>query len=124
MEKAPYAKEERVQFYTGKIEYLECKLEELKVALENFELDEEDYQDQFDEILDEQGEIKICGANYYPSTILKEVDPINYRCSLSDFVNSIEIEETEEYKDLEDEISDIEAEISRLNDLLDETIAR
>jgi hypothetical protein len=45
---------------------------------------------------------------------LKEVDPINYRCSLTDFVNSFDIEETEEYKDLQEEIEELEMELERL----------
>jgi hypothetical protein len=111
MEKAPYAKQEKIE----RIEFLESEIKDLRKKLENFELDEENYSDQFDELLDEQfGEISICGALYSPSTILKEVDPINYRCSLTDFVNSFDIEETEEYKDLQEELEELEMELERL----------
>jgi hypothetical protein len=107
MEKAP------LEFWL-EIANLQTQISELKKKLENFELDEENYSDQFDELLDEQGEISICGALYSPSTILKEVDPINYRCSLTDFVNSFDIEETEEYKDLQEELEELEMELENL----------
>ena len=39
----------------------------------------------FDEALDESwGTFKIADMTFYPSQILKECDPIAYRCSLSD----------------------------------------
>jgi chromosome segregation ATPase len=123
MEKAPYARRlSRIHLIKGKIEYLESKVEDLTKALHNFELDPEDYEEQFDDFLNEEGDaIKICGCFYSRSEILKEVDPINYRCSLSEFVDSIDIEDTDEYKELEDEISQLDAEIVRLKKEIEET---
>ena len=42
-------------------------------------------EDQFDELLDEQGDIRIGTLTYSPSQVLKAVDPIAYRVGLSDF---------------------------------------
>lgn len=40
----------------------------------------------FDEALDESwGTFKIADMFFYPSQILKECDPIAYRCALADF---------------------------------------
>ena len=107
MEKAP------LEFWL-EIANLQTQISNKKKELEKLELDPENYADQFDELLNEQGEVSICGCLYSPSEILKEVDPINYRCSLNDFVDSFDIEETEEYKDLQEEIEDLEMELERL----------
>ena len=45
----------------------------------------EKYSEQeYNEILDEQGTVNIAGMDFYPSDILKQCDPIAYRCGLSD----------------------------------------
>ncbi len=95
------------------------------------ELDPDDFADQFDESLDESiPEIEICSLTYSPSHVLKNVDPTAYRCGLSDFVNSLDVTETDDYKalqeeidqlksdikDLENEIEDLESEIEDLNE--------
>lgn len=41
-------------------------------------------EEQYDEMLDEQGDIHIGSLTYSPSQVLKEVDPIAYRCGFSD----------------------------------------
>lgn len=57
-------------------------------------------EEEFDEDLDMiNEEIKINGATYSPSYVLRNVDPIKYRCDYADYVDSvmsIEIEEVEE----------------------------
>ena len=45
------------------------------------EMDESAYDDMLDECY---GDIEICGLRYSASCALKEVDPIAYRCGLSD----------------------------------------
>ena len=64
------------------------------------------------------------------SHVLKNVDPVAYRCSLNDFVDSLDVEDSDEYKalqeeidqlqsdieDLESEIEDLESEIEDLNE--------
>jgi len=59
----------------------------------------------YDEMLDEQGVIRIGNLEYYPSYVLEKVDPIAYRVGFSDFLNAYEIEivdEDEEGNDDED----------------------
>ena len=41
-------------------------------------------EQQYDEILDEEGAVNVAGMKFYPSDILKNCDPIAYRCGLSD----------------------------------------
>jgi hypothetical protein len=109
MEKAPFA-EQRAE----RVEFLEREIEKLRNQIENFELDSDDYEEQFDEFLDEQGEVKIGSLGYYPSEILKKCDPIAYSCGLNEFVDSIDIEDTEEYKNLVEELEELEIGLENL----------
>ena len=53
------------------------------------ELDPDNYEDQFDDMLDDSiPEIEIGCLTYSPSHVLKNVDPTAYRCGLNDFVNN------------------------------------
>ena len=56
-------------------------------------------KERFDEMLDElHEEPVICGISFYPSTILKECDPIAYRCYFNDWVSEMEDEFEVEYE--------------------------
>lgn len=48
-------------------------------------LTEDEVQERYDEMLDESGPVKIGSLEFYPSRILRECDPIAYRCGLSDY---------------------------------------
>jgi len=57
---------------------------------------EEKAYEMYDEMLDEQGTIKIGNLEYYPSYVLEKVDPIAYRVGFSDFLDAYEIEIVDE----------------------------
>lgn len=47
-----------------------------------------DCEDEYDEMLDECNEIvTVCGMTYSPSEVLKNVDPIAYRCGMADWAD-------------------------------------
>lgn len=51
---------------------------------------------EYDDYLDETHEmVQIAGAEYTPSYVLKEVDPLYYDCSFSDWTDSLRDEITE-----------------------------
>ena len=52
-------------------------------------IDRDTLEDMYCEALDEQGMIHIGTLEYYPSFVLEKVDPIAYRCGLSDYYDSI-----------------------------------
>jgi len=56
---------------------------------------EERAYELYDEMLDEQGVIRIGNLEYYPSYILEKVDTIAYTCGFWDFVDAYEIEITD-----------------------------
>lgn len=54
--------------------------------------------EQYDDFLDESGEFTVGGCTFRPSYILKELDPIAYRCGYLDYADSmgIDIDDLEE----------------------------
>lgn len=79
------------------------------------ELDPDDFADQFDDSLDNSiPEIEIGCLTYSPSHVLKNVDPVAYRCSLNDFVDSLDVEDSDEYKALQEEIDQLQSDIEDL----------
>ena len=73
--------------------------EEFETREEAEEYISEEYAPEiYDDYLDEMyPETTISGCNYATSHALKEIDPIAYRCGMSDYVNELfeEIEEEE-----------------------------
>lgn len=68
------------------VDEIEMSEDEFNMRLE-YEIQE--YCDSnYDEWLDESDEVKIGSLSYYPSQVLKAVDPIAYSCGLSDYESS------------------------------------
>lgn len=63
---------------------------------------EEALTELFDEFLDEHSDVKILGMDFCASFLLKNADPIHYRCMLSDFFS--EFFEIPEMSEVEEEI--------------------
>lgn len=55
------------------------------------------YADMLDEIY---GEVTVAGYTYNTSRILKEVDPIAFRCGVADYIDSL-LEDAEEAEEEE-----------------------
>ena len=64
---------------------------------------EERAYEMYNEMLDEQGTIKIGNLEYNPSYILKKVDPVAYRVGFNDFLDAYEIEIIDEDEEINDE---------------------
>lgn len=95
---------------------LQERLEELQTELESFEINQDEYEDQYCDMLDEVSTVQIGSLSYDPSTVLREVDPIAYRCGLNDYVDSLDVEDDEKYKELQEQIEEIESQISDLEE--------
>ena len=113
---------ETIELLRAEVEMKEQEIRKMQAMIadkekqqEQIELDPDDYEDQFDESLDESiPEIEIGCLTYSPSHVLKNVDPTAYRCGLNDFVDSLDVEDSDEYKALQSEIDDIQEEIDQL----------
>lgn len=54
--------------------------------LEPIEIEVEKYtEEQYREMLNEEGDVKVCGMTFSPSRILEELDPTAFRCGFNDF---------------------------------------
>jgi hypothetical protein len=50
---------------------------------------EEEALDWYDELLDEGADVNVLGYYYAKSRILKELDPIAYRCGFLDYIDTL-----------------------------------
>ena len=104
-----------VEMKQHEIRKMQSQIADKEKQQNQIELDPDDYEDQFDEMLDESiPEIEIGCLTYSPSHVLKNVDPTAYRCSLNDFVDSLDVEDTDEYKALQEEIDQLKSDIEDL----------
>ncbi len=87
----------------------------------NIECDPDDFADQFDDLLDESGTVEAGGYSFYPSRILKELDPVAYSCSLNDYADSVfDVTENDDYKALQDEIDQLQSDIEDLENEIED----
>jgi len=120
---------------TSKIDKLQEKADRLEFAIDTNKNDlsylelqidnfEPDLHDQYDDMLDEIYKEQIDQVNFISlpcaSELLKEHDPVAYRCGYNDFVDSFDFESLEEYADLIEQLEEIEDTISSLEDELEE----
>jgi hypothetical protein len=54
--------------------------------------------DYYDSMLDSEGLVTVAGMIFYPSDVLKKMDPTAYRCGFNDFMDSFGID-TDELED-------------------------
>ena len=93
-------------------EELKSRIEELRDKIDSYELDESDYSEQYDDMLDECYEGVF---NMLPSRLsYVRCDPIMYNCGLTEYVDSIELTEVDEYNDLVEELEELEEELEEL----------
>ena len=58
--------------------------------MSRFELiSESDAVERYEDILDSEGPLTLAGMSYARSYVLREVDPVAYRCGFNDFVDSL-----------------------------------
>ena len=104
-----------IQMKEHEIRKLQDQIKDKESQQNSIELDPDNYEDQFDESLDDSiPEIEIGCLTYTPSHVLKNVDPTAYRCGLNDFVDSLDVEDSDEYKALQEEIDQLKSDIEDL----------
>lgn len=54
------------------------------------EITENILNEQYQELLDQEGEVEVAGQKFLPSVILMECDPVAYRTGLNDYADSLE----------------------------------
>ena len=110
-----------VEMKEQEIRKMQSQIADKEKQQSQIELDPDDYVTKFDESLDESiPEIEIGCLTYSPSHVLKNVDPTAYRCSLNDFVDSLDVEDSDEYKALQDEIDQLQSDIEDLENEIED----
>ena len=104
-----------VEMKEQEIRKMQALIADKEKQQEQIELDPDDFADQFDDMLDESGTVEAGGYSFYPSRILKELDPTAYRCGLNNYADSVfDVTENDEYKALQEEIDQLESDIEDL----------
>jgi hypothetical protein len=104
------------------------ELEEKKESLKNIEKEIDSFyceefveESQYDDFIDDMtGDIEILGMTYCASRVLKEIDPIAYKCCFSDYCDSLEKDSFPEYQDLLEKRDDLESEIDEIMEDIEE----
>lgn len=96
------------------------ELKQAEYNLLNFEYTVSEHE--YDEMIDDtEFTVTVCGIEFSPSHILKNLDYTAYRCGKADYEASFDIEYLAEYKDLEQEIDELKDNIEyleqKINDL-------
>jgi DNA repair exonuclease SbcCD ATPase subunit len=102
-----------------KIENVKGLIKSKQAEIDNFEIDQDDFIEQYEDALNSEGEVKVCGMTFYPADIIKELDPTAYRCGLNDYVDGIDKNEVKAYQELEEELEELENELSDLEEELE-----
>ena len=54
-----------------------------------------DYLEWYNESLNDEGDVVVCGLAFLPSDVLKEMDPTAYRCGFSDYLDFLGVDSDE-----------------------------
>ena len=104
-----------VEMKQHEIRKMQSQIADKEKQQNSIELDPDDFADQFDDMLDGSGTVEAGGYSFYPSRILKELDPTAYRCGLNDYVDAVfDASETDDYKALQEEIDQLQSDIEDL----------
>jgi len=87
------------------------RIAEIEEELRYFEIDPEDYEEQYDDFLNDNGEVDILGMKFDPARVLKELDPIAYRVGLNDYVDGLDVEDDPKYQELVEELEELKNEL-------------
>lgn len=111
---------EKIQIQIRNLDITEQEIKDLEESIENFEIDPDSCEEQYCEMLDEQGDIEIGNITLTPSDVLRKMDPIAYRTGLSDYVDVLDIDNDPSYNELKEELSDLEDDKERSEELIEE----
>lgn len=97
---------------------------ETQIVSKQHEIDSFEYsctETEYDNWLDEvYGDVNICGYTYSASQALENVDPTAYRCGKSDYESEYDLDNCEEYTDLQNELEELEGDLGSLFEELEE----
>jgi len=111
---------EKIQIQIRNLDITEQEIKDLEESIENLEIDPDSCEEQYCEMLDEQGDIEIGNINLTPADVRRKMDPVAYRTGLSDYVDVLDIDNDPSYNELKEELSDLEDDKERSEELIEE----
>lgn len=69
---------------------------------------------------DVYGTVEVCGHTFESGDLLEDADPTAFRCGLNDWIDSLDKEDEDDYKELMEEEEELENEISELEEKIEE----
>ena len=97
---------------TTRIQELRAEQSRLDISETSLASDEQ-YSSMLDECYDE---VDVCGYKYDPSHALRLLDPTAYRCGFVDWLDSLDIENSDEWQELENQIEELDNELEELEE--------
>jgi DNA repair exonuclease SbcCD ATPase subunit len=104
-------------------EKIDSKKAEIKAKqdeIDSFEINPDDFENEYCEMLNCDGPIKVAGLTFEADQIIRELDPTAYRCGLNDYVDGIDKADCKAYQELEEELEALEDELTDLENQLEE----
>lgn len=103
----------------SKIANVSQQIKDKQHEIDSFEYSctDDEFGDWIDSIYPE---VNIGSLTFSPSDVMKQLDPIAYRCAKSDYETDYDLDDVEEYNDLKDELESLEDQLSDLENDLDE----
>jgi peptidoglycan hydrolase CwlO-like protein len=97
---------------------LQSKLSDIEVNTDQYADLSSQHDDMLDELYSEACEaLPVCTSG---SELIRELDPVMYRCSFSDFCSNYDYSSLEIYTDTESEIEDLENQISDIESQIED----
>ena len=89
-----------------------------EIEAKQYEIDHFEYErteQEYDDFIDEVDEmVHVGGLTFYPSDVLKSCDPIGYRCAKSEYESNYDLEECEEWRQLDEKLLELRYELEDL----------
>lgn len=90
-----------------------------QAEMEAYEVTRSEYQ--YREYLNESEEwVTVCGHEYAAGNVLEAIDPIAFRCGMNDWIDSLDKEDEDDYKELMEEEEELENEVADLEEKIEE----
>lgn len=78
---------------------------------------DDDYREYLDEVY---GTVEIVGGTYSTGYALEQLDPIAFRCGMNDWIDSLDKEDEDDYKELVEDEGELENEVADLEEKIEE----
>ena len=104
-----------------RIRSVELAIEDVQGMIEGLEISDVYDEEMFsDSMNDEHGDVSILGYEFDPVAALYELDPTSYYEEYNNWLDTLNIEESDEWNDLNDELRDLQEELEELMEELEE----